>query len=318
MGLFNNSELYPTPLEVIELMTAGEQLEGKVILEPSAGNGRIVDYLIEAGAKNVIACETSEDLATILKTKCRVIEADFLNLTSDRVSHIDLIVMNPPFSADETHILHAYHIAPAGCRIIALCNAETVGNAFSKSRKELKAVIDKLGSFEDLGDCFTEAERKTGVNIGLIKIQKEGQAEKSEFEGFFMDEEPEEKGQNGIMSYNVVRDLVNRYVKAVKIYGELLTVKSRLNDITGSFFGGDLGVSVTLSYDNYKKELQKAGWKFIFNKMNLTKYTTKGVREDINKFVEQQNNIPFTMKNIYVMLDIVVQTAGQRMDKAIL
>jgi hypothetical protein len=52
--------------------------------------------------------------------------------------------------------------------------------------------------------------------------------------------------------------------------------------------------------------------------MNLTKYTTRGVREDINKFVEEQTNIPFTMKNIYHMLDIIIQTAGQRMDKAIL
>ncbi len=52
--------------------------------------------------------------------------------------------------------------------------------------------------------------------------------------------------------------------------------------------------------------------------MNLTKYTTRGVREDINKFVEQQTGIPFTMRNIYHMLDMVVQTAGQRMDKAIL
>ena len=120
------------------------------------------------------------------------------------------------------------------------------------------------------------------------------------------------------MSYNVVRDLVNRYVQACKVYSELWTVKSRLNKITDSFFGNDLGIKTTLSYEDYKKELQKSGWKFILNKMNLGRYTTRGVRDDINKFVEQQTNIPFTMRNIYHMLDIVVQTAGQRMDKAIL
>lgn len=313
-----NKDFYPTPLEVIEQMTEGEILTDKVFLEPSGGKGDIVDYLLNAGAKDVLSCEINEDLKKILQTKCRIIESDFLNLTADKISHIDFIIMNPPFSADEKHILHAYNIAPAGCKIISLCNTSTVENTHTSSRKELKKIIETQGSSENLGDCFTDAERKTGVNVTLIKLIKPGTGYKTEFEGFFMDEEPEERQENGIMSYNVVRDLVNRYVKAVQIYAEVLTVKKRLNSITDSFFGDDLGISLTLSYEDYKKALQKSGWMFILNKMNLTKYTTRGVREDINKFVEQQTGIPFTMRNIYHMLDMVVQTAGQRMDKAIL
>jgi hypothetical protein len=42
------------------------------------------------------------------------------------------------------------------------------------------------------------------------------------------------------------------------------------------------------------------------------------LKEDINKFVEQQVEIPFTMRNIYKMLEIVIATNSQRMDKAIL
>ncbi len=313
-----NADFYPTPENVIEIMLQGEEIKDKVFFEPSAGKGNIVDYLTEHGARQVIAAEKDKDLQKILKTKCKVIADDFLTVSSEQISHIDLIVMNPPFSADEAHILHAYNIAPPGCKIISLCNYATIENPHTSSRKQLVAIIENFGNAENLGDCFTDAERKTGVNIGLVKIQKAGSSFKEEFNGFFMEEDPEERQENGIMSYNVVRDLVNRYVQAVKIYGEVLTVKSRLNNITGSFFGGDLGIQVSLSYEDYKKELQKSGWEFILNKMNLTKYTTKGVREDINKFVEQQTNIPFTMRNIYHMLDIVVQTAGQRMDKAIL
>ena len=37
---------YPTPEEVIERMIDGENLQGKIILEPSAGKGNIVDYLV--------------------------------------------------------------------------------------------------------------------------------------------------------------------------------------------------------------------------------------------------------------------------------
>lgn len=315
--MFNNN-FFPTPAAVIEIMMQGEDIKGKVFLEPSAGKGDIIDYLTDNGAKSVISCEIESELREILKTKSIVICDDFLTLTSDKISHIDYIVMNPPFSADDSHILHAYEIAPAGCNIIALCNYATIENPYSAKRKQLLSLVNNLGSVISLGDCFATAERKTSVNIGLIKLQKAGAKEKDEFNGFFEEEDAEERQEDSIMTYNVIRDIVNRYVQACKIYAEILNVKTRLNNVTGSFFGGDIGVQLSLTYDQYKKELQKSGWYHILNKMELTKFTTSGVTADINKFVEQQTQIPFTMRNIYHMLDIIHQTAGQRMDKAIL
>lgn len=50
----------------------------------------------------------------------------------------------------------------------------------------------------------------------------------------------------------------------------------------------------------------------------MDKYATNGLREQINKFVEKQVNVPFTMHNIYQVISMVVQTTGQRMDKALL
>lgn len=317
-----NAVFFPTPLQVIEQMTAGIDLKGKVILEPSAGSGAIVDYLQEQGAA-VISCENDSRLKVIIKSKCKHIADDFLTVTSDQISHINGVVMNPPFSNGAEHLLHAYHIAPKGCKIVCLLNAETVKNTYSKSRKELASIIEQYGNCKNLGDCFTEAERKTGVEVVMVTINKAGESYTQEFEGFFMDEEPEEQGENGLMSYNVVRDLVNRYVAAVKLYDEHLNTGKKMNSLLSGFYGDGLTFTCTENgaiklRNEFKKDLQKSGWKFIFNKMNLTKYTTRGVREDINKFVEQQTDIPFTMKNIYVMLDIVIQTAGQRMDKAIL
>ena len=122
-------------------------------------------------------------------------ERDFLSLTSDKISHIDFIIMNPPFSADEKHILHAYEIAPKGCKIIALCNYQTIDNRFSADRKRLFTLIENYGSVQNLGDCFNNAERKTGVEIGLIKIQKQGVKESAEFDGFFLEDDPEEIGR---------------------------------------------------------------------------------------------------------------------------
>lgn len=317
-----NIEFFPTPAKVIERMLHGEQLKNKTILEPSAGKGNIVDYLLNEGA-NVISCENNKDLQKIIQTKCKLLAEDFLTVTSDQISHIDYIVMNPPFSNGTEHILHAYNIAPNGCKIIALCNSSNLENLYTNSRKELKSIIECNGSFEDLGDCFNQAERKTGVNVSLVMITKPGQSYKSEFEGFFTDDEPTETGEIGLMSYNVVRDLVNRYVAAVKLYDEQINTGQKMNSLLYGFYGNTLTFTCTESgapklRNEFRKDLQKAGWKFIFNKMDMSKDMTKGLKEDINKFVEQQTNIPFTMKNIYFMLDMVIQTRGQRMDKAIL
>ena len=204
-----NPEFYPTPAEVIEIMLQGEEIENKTILEPSAGKGDIVDYLNEYAAKSVLTCEINEDLQTILKTKSTFLNADFLTVKSDQVSHIDLIVMNPPFSNAEKHILHALEIAPKGCKIIALCNSETVNNAHTQARKELQSIIkDAAGTVEDLGQCFEQAERKTGVNVSMIKVKKPGVSYSQEFEGFFMDEEPEETEGNGIINTTISKSLL--------------------------------------------------------------------------------------------------------------
>lgn len=316
-----SADFYPTPQNVIEEMLSGHDLADKVILEPSAGKGDIVDFCAGAGA-SVIACENDPDLRRILQYKCKIIADDFLTVTSEQVSHIDMIVMNPPFSADERHILHAFNIAPAGCEIIALCNKSTIERPYTNERKQLVNVIETAGSWKDLGEAFNQSERRTYVEIALVRLTKPGESYSSEFQGFFLEEDPEEEQSNGLMSYNVVRDLVNRYVAAVKLYDEQLKVGEKMHNLLHSFYGESLTFTCTEKgapklRNEFKKDLQKAGWKFIFNAMNLQKYATRGLREDINKFVEKQTEIPFTMRNIYHMLDIVVQTTGQRMDKAL-
>jgi hypothetical protein len=317
-----NPEFYPTPPEIISLMLEGYNFKNKTVLEPSAGRGDIVDALKLEGA-TVISCEKNTDLAQIVKSKSEFLKADFLQVTREEISHINFIVMNPPFSNADEHILHAWEVAPAGCVIIALMNSETLKNAYSTRRKELKNKVEGFGISQNLGQCFKTADRQTDVNITLVRLSKPADNYKTEFEGFFLEDEEEEPQENGIMSYNFIRDIVNRYVEAVKIFDKQLTAAVEMNRLTASFYSSSIALSIKegdkdFTRENYKKDLQKNAWKYIFNMMNLNKYATRGLKEDINKFVEQQQNIPFTMKNIYKMLEIVIGTAGQRIDKAII
>lgn len=318
-----NSDFYPTPKEIIAQMTWDLDLKDKVVLEPSAGKGDIVDFCAGSGA-HLLACEINDDLRSILNTKpyCKVIANDFLTVSSDMISHVDYIIMNPPFSADEQHILHAWEIAPEGCQIVALCNWETIKNPRYSYRERLCFLISQYGNSENLGDVFSNAERKTNVEIGLVKLWKPRKKSENEFEGFFMEEEEEDQF-NGIQQYNFVRDVVNRYVGAVKIFDEQLESAKKMNDLTSSFFSSSIALSMTskdaeIKREDYKKELQKSAWNHIFSKMNMHKYSTQGLKDDINRFVEKQTKVPFTMRNIYRMIEIVVGTHSQRMDKALL
>lgn len=316
-----NKDFYPTPTPVIEMMTGGLELYGKCILEPSAGSGNIVDFCIEAGAE-VIACEKEPKLRRIIESKCKVIGSDFLTLESDKISHIHAIVMNPPFSADERHILHAWTIAPEGCQIVALCNWETIDNRYSRGRMQLGTLIKDYGISENLGQVFSQGERKTGVEVGLVKLFKPGS--RTDFGDYFsMEADEEEAQQNGLMSYNAVREVVQRYVHAVQLFDEVVANGIKMNNLVGTIGVDKLTFTCTqdkanITKEDFAKELQKQSWKWIFDKLNMQKYATKGLKEDINKFVEDQTKVPFTMKNIYKMLELVVGTQSQRMDKALL
>ena len=320
-------DFYPTPVSVIERMLANIWVHDKVILEPSAGKGNIVDFLQLCNAKEVLACEINDDLRMIVAGKCNVLASDFFNLTAETISHIDMIVMNPPFSADEKHILHAWEIAPGGCEIIALCNSETLENKYSRNRAILRELIELNGSSESLYDCFTEAERETNVKVSLVRLYKPATGE-MEFDGYFEMQEEADIQENGIMTYNSIQEVVSRYVGAIKMFDDVINASDTMNSLIkpisdglgiqfGAYTGSHNNQYNTINRDVFKKALQKSAWRSVFNKFNMNKYVTQKLMGDINKFVEQQTAVPFTVKNIFKMIDLIIGTHAERMDNVL-
>ena len=317
-----NKDFYPTPLEVINDMIFGLDVYNKEVLEPSAGSGNIVDVLNDLGA-NVSACEIEPKLRNVLQNKCDLIGDDFLKLTKEDCSHFNFIIMNPPFSADETHIIHAWNVAPSGCEIIALCNNNTLSNTYSRNRKELMSIINNYGQSKNLGNVFSEAERETDIEIGMVRLFKP-MTESDDFSMFFETEDSDiSSSVEGIMPYNSIRDIVQRVVGAMKIYDTQMEQAILMNNTIG-LIGGMKDMSFVMKNEDkqynretFRREVQKNAWSWVFRKMNMDKYMTSGVKEQINKFIVQQRNIPFTMKNIYQMIDFIVQTYPNQIDKSI-
>jgi len=325
------TDFFPTPTKVIEQMLFNVDIQNKIILEPSAGKGNIIDYLKQNGAKEILACELNSDLAKIAASKARLIANDFLTVQAQEISHVNLIMMNPPFSADENHILHAWNIAPGGCTIISLCNSNTVNEKYSKTRKqeEIIELIKLYGKSEFFSDCFSDAERKTNVYVSCIWLYKPNTGDDEFSDYFSLTDDEAESLEQGIIKYDYVRNIVNRYVGAIKLFDKIEPLATEINELTNpiSVYGikfGAYNTGYTSNYadkpitrETYKKELQKQAWQRIFDDMKMNKYVTKGVQSTINKFVETQIHVPFTMKNIYKMLDIIVGTHASRMDSVL-
>lgn len=321
MSIFNK-DFYPTPVEVLDMM--GFDASNKIVLEPSVGAGAIVDYLKAQGATKVIGCEFSIDLSMIAQRKLDTfIKPNFLHVTKDEVSHIDMIVANPPFSKGVQHILHMWEIAPDGCEIYTLFNYDNLVNAYGEVN-QLKRLIDTYGSVKRLGEVFKQAERTTSVNVGLIKLFKPA-SEATGFEGFFIDDEHEVNTDHGLIKPNAIRDLVERYVDALKEFQTFKQVQERMNGILKPLNVQPLSATMRyesnssdLTYDQFVTSLQKVFWSHVFNLMNLNKFFTEQVRDKLNKFSEQQQKVPFTMKNIYKMAEIIAGTSDNIFKEALI
>lgn len=323
-----DKDFYPTPVEVIRQMLEGIKIDGRVMLDPESGKADILRFCKRRGAKTY-GCEINDQLHKLSAEHAKMIGTDFLDVDRVTVSHIDLIVMNPPFSKDIEHILHAWNIAPAGCEIRALCNLSTI-NTGVKKVQELSAIMngEGNGSLKDLGSCFVDAERTTKVEVALISLTKPAK-EEEDFSEYFETENIDEEQEYGVMKPDAIVEIVGRYVGAIKMFknvdelsGQINAMMSPINQFSIAFgctkYDRNRGNTEHLSYADFKIDLQKSAWQTVFSKMKMDKYMTESLKEKINKFVEQQSEVPFTVQNIYNMLQFIFDGHSGRMDEVLI
>lgn len=172
-------EFYPTPKTLIDKMLDGIDFNTvKTVLEPSAGNGAIVEGLLERSKQSyrgeeidIDVVEIEPDFQKILKGKgYKLVYDDFLTFEADK--HYDLIIMNPPFSNGDKHLLKALEMQENGGEVIAIVNAETIRNPFGNRRKELVKLLEEYNAeINYLPSEFTSADRTTNVEVAMIKAK---------------------------------------------------------------------------------------------------------------------------------------------------
>lgn len=182
---YENADFYPTPETLAARMV--DMVDTKrvhFVLEPSAGKGDLVDKLKNKmsyygyshitdkhGSDVEIDCiEKDVNLQNLLKgAGKRFVFDDFLKF--ETFKKYDLILMNPPFSEGDKHLLKALEMMQNGGQVVCLLNAETLKNPYSNSRKELLQKLEQLDAeIKYLDGAFTEAERQTTVEVALIYV----------------------------------------------------------------------------------------------------------------------------------------------------
>ena len=182
---YENADFYPTPEALAARMVDMiDTSRVHFVLEPSAGKGDLVDKLKNKmrydGYSNItdqhgsdveIDCiEQDGNLRNLLKgAGKRLIFDDFLKF--ETFKKYDLILMNPPFSEGDKHLLKALEMMKNGGQVVCLLNAETLKNPYSNIRKELNQKLAQLGAeIKYLDGAFTDAERVTNVEVALIYV----------------------------------------------------------------------------------------------------------------------------------------------------
>lgn len=319
----NFKDFFPISPAIAQELTRGLHLIGKNALEPQAGKGDLVDFLQSSGA-NVTACEIIEDLAAIVSTKCEFLKYDFFNVGRGDISHMDYIIMNPPFSTAEKHINYAWDIAPEGCIIRALMNSKTYYSQHTRGRSALGNLIKDFGKVVGEGRWFAQSERQTDVDVICIELVKPSSGKEDEWAEFF-DYEPEVEEEQipGIMGYDVITSVVNRVVESMKKYEHVMETAVQMEKLCGDLM--PLGESLTFTLksenvpktrDTFRKQLQKGAWQRLFKDLGLEKFFTQLVQDKVNKFAEHQSKVPFTVKNVRGMFEVIFGTSDGLMKES--
>lgn len=150
------------------------------ILEPSAGQGAIIEAIIEAHPRmSIHFCELMDENRKVLEQKFPSSEVtlhdcgkDFLQI--DKKHEFARIIANPPFSKNQDidHIRKMYEVLKPGGRIVTIASNHW---KHSRNKKEVKFVewLDEIGAnYDEEIPAKTFQESGTTVSACIIIIDK--------------------------------------------------------------------------------------------------------------------------------------------------
>lgn len=337
-------QYYPTPLDLG--MRAWKKFKTRSfvrVLEPSAGEGHLIDAAPRDpwdGRQLRIDIDAIELDATkhpVLKEKADVVGFDFLRFEAGAIySHI---IMNPPFADGAKHVLKAWDILFDG-EIVAILNAETLRNPYSKERQMLSRLIEQYGEVEFIPDAFQglEVEREAAVEVGLVYLCK--QADTSAIIGDILGEMkadnqahslgadfheahdlalPNNFAENTVLAFKAAVEAMRQEVYAearashyAKLLGE--TMAKVNGDASGESSAGSTGSTATWVRGELGKrygKLKDQAWTGILRSTQVTSRLSSRAQRRLEAEFENIKKLEFSESNIYGFLAGLANAGGQ-------
>jgi hypothetical protein len=228
--------------------------------------------------------------------------------------------MNPPFNDGDRHALKAWNfVRPRGV-IVGLLNLQTLKNASTKERQRLLGLIEEFGGWEDLGSCFSDAERKTGVEVAMFWMMKPAKIvdpKEFRFSGNFQTAAPEkfdEFAKNPLASTDAIDSLVGQYRVMLSLIRTRYDVQSELNyhiqSLPGKTHSSDK-VVMALDPNREIQLLKSQMWHSVFAMTKINEVTTSDFTKKLEQFVREQIRMEFNKSNILEALSMFFQNKEQ-------
>lgn len=259
--------------------------------------------------------ELEDERRTFFSRGIHIVHDDFLSYIPFK--RYDLIIMNPPFSDGDKHLLKALKMQEKGGNIICLLNAETLRNPFTESRRILLAELHKHNAqVEYIKSAFVNAERKTGVEIALIKVAIEQVQEESDIFNHFKKAAEAEDFQPNVTDLEVtdyIKAAVNQFNIEVNAGIELIRQYRAMIPYMSKSFGDDrydkdpilrLTDSSERSYgsvsvNDYLKKVRSKYWSALLSNPKFTNKLTSKLQTEYRERVDKLADYDFTEFNIY-------------------
>lgn len=358
-------QFYPTGKRTAARMFTKITTQVTHVCDPSAGRGHLLRYLKEAQEEqrrdwryrahkgDLDMGEVSKlDIAhnaqysaieidaqhhpTLKEDEVQILGYDFLQI--DSLASVSHVLMNPPFASGARHVLHAWD-AVYDAEVIAIVNAETIRNPFSKERQRLVDLIGQHGSVEFFKDEFTdEVERKTDVEIALVYLRKEPTIHKALF-GFVEELTKEgatvELGEGSVQACNAlalpdnfVKNTVANYklaVNAMRVAVQSEAIAARLatnlgltlQEMQADGVGSDvrksskeLSAETNKEFKSRYRSLKEKAWAQVIRSTLLTDKLSNQARRKLEAQVQSIYTLEFSEANIHGFLQGVVESMG--------
>jgi len=179
VNLQQDFQFFATPKSVAKKLAEmaghyGLYEQGCKILEPSAGQGALVEALLELNQTAEVLCvELMDTNVSVLKRKgFNVIKGDFL--TVDLFPReFDLIVANPPFSKNQDidHVLRMFDCLDEGCEIITLMSTHWL-HCDNKKELAFREFAEQKAIYQEILPAGTFKESGTMIETIFMVFRK--------------------------------------------------------------------------------------------------------------------------------------------------